>query len=247
MAKKIFKIQNNLITFVGAKGEEVSGTNEDCRFVGGNYDGTNCLVNFKGHIPNLTNERTVLGQGNTINNNALNNNVLGNLHTIDNVDDTHTVGKFAHTIRHGEFNHAYTSSKGRSQRSVLMFEGRTTDDTETEIYLGGVDGKRFVVDESFEGVISFESRVVCKRIDGRSSAAMGKFQHATFRVTLGVLDRLGIVNKTNHNSGISGWTNDFTAVSATPDYIKATVTGQSGATIDWTVICYVNEIRTTLV
>ena len=247
MGKKIFKIQGNVITFIGQKGEEVNGTNDDCKLVGGVFNGTNCIIQNKKHNSNLTNSRVNLGQGNTIDNLANNNTIFGYNHTIDNLEHTHTLGAFAHTTRHGEFNHAETTALGRSQRSVLMYQGTTTNNTETEIFLGGQSGKRFIVDETKECVIVLETYVLAKRTDSRSSAAMGKYQHATFRVTLGALDRIGINNKTNHNDGISGWSNDFVAVSDTPDYIKATVTGQASCTIDWTIIVMVSELKTNLV
>lgn len=249
MPKKIFNINNNLITFTGTKGEEVTGNSEDCKFVGGHFDGTNCLIKAKTHKKTFTNESNILGQGNTIDTQSFNNNIIGNFNTVDNTDSTHTIGKFAHTTRHGEFNHAFTSKKGRAQRSVLMYEGRTTDATETEIFLGGDSNKRFIVDETKECVIVLETYVLARRIDGRSSAAMGKYQHATFRVYAGTLDRIGINNKTNHNDGISGWTNDFVAVNDADlgDYIKATVTGQASCTIDWTVVVMVSELKTDFV
>ena len=253
MARDIFQITEEVITFVGDKGQEVSGSSADCKMVGGKFisdgsgGGTCVLKNTNFSNSNLTNNRNIFGQGNTVHSKALNNNVIGDYNTIGNVENTHTIGRFADTTRHGEFNHAITTALGRSQRSVLMYQGTTTNNTETEIFLGGVSGERFIVDETKECVIVLETYVLAKRTDSRSSAAMGKYQHATFRVTLGALDRIGINNKTNHNDGISGWTNDFVAVSDTPDYIKATVTGQTSCTIDWTVIVMVSELKTNLV
>lgn len=255
MARDIFQITEHVITFVGDKGEEVSGDSADCRMVGGKYisdgsgGGTCYLKNVEFSNSNFTNNRNVIGQGNTIHSKALNNNVTGDYNTVGNVSNTNTFGKFAHTTRHGEFNHAETTALGRSQRSVLMYQGTTTNNTETEIFLGGQSNKRFVVDETKECVIVLETYVLAKRVDSRDDACMGKYQHATFRVTLGVLDRIGINNKTNHNDGISGWTNDFVAVNDADlgDYIKATVTGQTSCTIDWTIVVMVSELKTDLV
>tara|TARA_R110002012_G_scaffold91880_1_gene223224 strand:+ start:1297 stop:2043 length:747 start_codon:yes stop_codon:yes gene_type:complete len=244
--KQVSRIITNTkqVKFLDANGAEVDGTAEDCRAVGGKFKNRVCVLPATAQVqPSFTANNMSAGQGNNIQL-AQNCNVSGNYNEVFGADFATVQGYNSKAIRYGEFVHGFSDKLARAQRSVLIFQGRTTNNTETEIYLGGVDGKRFIVDELHEGVICFESRVVCKRIDSSSTAAMGKFQHATFRVTGGALDRLGIVNKTNHNSGISGWTNDFTAVSATPDYIKATVTGQSSATIDWTVICYINEIRT---
>ena len=247
MGKRIFKIERNLITFEDEKGEEVNGTNDDCKLVGGIFNGTNCILPRQDFKPDIINLRTNLGQNNDVNELALNNTIFGYNHKIDNVINTHTLGKFAHTTRHEEYNHAITSSLGRTQRSVLMFEGRTTNNTETEVFIGGESNKRFIIDETKECVIALECYILARRIDSRDDACMGKYQRNTFRVHSGVLSRIGQNNLTNHNHGISGWTNDFTAVSDTPDYIKATVTGQTSCTIDWSIVVMISELKTSFI
>ena len=247
MGKRIFKIEGNLITFENEKGEEVNGTNDDCKLVGGIFNGTNCILPRQDFKPDIINLRTNLGQNNNVNELALNNTIFGYNHKIDNVINTHTLGKFAHTTRHEEYNHAITSSLGRTQRSVLMFEGRTTNNTETEVFIGGESNKRFIIDETKECVIALECYILARRIDSRDDACMGKYQRNTFRVHSGVLSRIGQNNLTNHNHGISGWTNDFTAVSDTPDYIKATVTGQTSCTIDWSIVVMISELKTSFI
>ena len=248
MAKRIFQIVDNVITFIGDKGSEVAGDSTDCKMVGGKFVNNTCIIdNVIKPVDNYTGNRNILGIGNTIDEDAINNNIIGNYNTLANVDNTHTIGKFAHTTRHSEFNHAITSSLGRTQRSVLMFEGRTTDATETEIFIGGESGKRFIVDETKESVIELECYILARRIDSSDDACMGKYQRNTFRVHAGVLSRIGQNNLTNHNHGINGWTNDFTAISDTPDYIKVTCTGELRVTIDWSVIVMVNELKTSFI
>ena len=244
MGKRIFKIERNLITFEDEKGEEVNGTNDDCKLVGGIFNGTNCIIANQDFKPELINTRTNLGQNNDVNESALNNTIFGYNHKIDNVINTHTLGKFAHTTRHEEYNHAITSSLGRTQRSVLMFEGRTTDATETEVFIGGESNKRFIIDETKQCILALECYILARRIDSTDDACMAKYQRNTFRVHSGVLSRIGQNNLTNHNHGINGWTNDFTAVSDTPDYIKVTCTGELRVTIDWSVVVMISELKT---
>ena len=251
MAKKIFNIQNNLITFVGRDGREVAGDSEDCKFVGGHFDGTNCVIKAKSHNPNQTNERNILGQGNTIDNSAQNNNVLGNFNTVENVDGTHTIGRFAHTTRHGEFNHAYTTAKGRTQRSVLMFEGTTTDANFTEIYLGGVNGQRFIIDENHDHIIGFQATVLGYRVDsGGVGDCLNRFQHVTFEyeVSSGSLDQVGSTStKTDHKNHSNSWDNRFVATTGTPDFIKVECKGNNTSTIHWSVILNVYELKTSAI
>ena len=248
MAKRIFQIVDNVITFIGDKGLEVAGDSTDCKMVGGKFVNNTCIINnVKKPVDNYTGNRNILGIGNTIDEDAINNNIIGDYNTLGNVENTHTIGKFAHTTRHSEYNHAITSALGRSQRSVLMYEGTTTDATETEIFIGGESNKRFIVDETKECVIALECYILARRVDSRDDACMGKYQRNTFRTHAGVLSRIGQNNLTNHNHGISGWTNDFTAISDTPDYIKVTVTGQTSCTIHWTVVVMVNELKTSFI
>jgi len=247
MGKRIFKIERNLITFEDEKGEEVNGTNDDCKLVGGIFDGTNCIISNQDFKPELINTRTNLGQNNDVNELALNNTIFGYNHKIDNVINTHTLGKFAHTTRHEEYNHAITSSLGRTQRSVLMFEGRTTDATETEVFIGGESNKRFIIDETKQCILALECYILARRIDSTDDACMAKYQRNTFRVHSGVLSRIGQNNLTNHNHGINGWTNDFTAVSDSPDYIKVTCTGELRVTIDWSVVVMISELKTSFI
>jgi len=262
-AKKILSIspKNGEVTFDIGDGTGTQGTKSDCDFYGYNHENGRCYI--QGGKTKKENSQTVAGGNNTSKGRNGRINGSGNQVITSNVDVQGTnhfvdaeratvTGHGGSAIRYGEEVYALTphqktvavGNRARAQRSVLIYQGQTTDATETEIFLGGVDGERFIVDEDKECVISFESRIVAKRVDSSHNGAMGKFQHATFRVTGGVLDRLGIQNKTNHHDGISSWSNDFVAVSDTPDYIKATVTGQSSATIDWTIILYINEIRT---
>ena len=237
--KQVARIITNTkqVKFLDANGVEVAGNADDCRAVGGKFKNRICVLpSISQAQPSFTANNISAGQGNSIEL-AQNCNVTGNYNQVLGADFATVQGYNSKAIRFGEFVQGFSDKLARSQRSVLMFEGRTTDNIETEIFLGGVSGKRFIIDDLHEGVICFESIIACRRIDSSSTAAMGKFQHATFRVTNKTCQRLGLSNKTNHNDGISGWTNDFVAVSDSPDYIKATVTGQTGATIDWTVIC----------
>ena len=249
------------VTFDDGTTDGTAGTKADCDAYGYNYANRKCYIPNSKKKHNTTN-KTIGGSNKAIGQNiridghknivnADNVDVRGNNHIVTG-DNTVVTGHGGSAIRYGEEVHALTphqdtvqyGNRGRAQRSILIYQGRTTGATETEIYLGGQDGERFIVESGYETVIGFEAKVLAKRVDINHRGAMTKFQHAGFRQTSGTLDRLGIQNKTNYNDGINGWTNDFVAVSGTPNYIKATVTGHNGQTIDWTIVLYVSEIRT---
>lgn len=252
------------VTFDDGTTDGTSGTKQDCDAYGYKFENRRCCI--PGAKQKRENTHTNLGGNNKLKgtnikvdgsknivyaNNAL---VHGTNHYIQE-DYITAFGNGGSGLRYGEFvqaqtPHPQTVSRGniaRSQRSVLMFQGQTTDNNYTEIYLGGIDGKRFVVDEGKECVIGFEAYVLAAAVNGSKGDAMSKFQHASFLVTSGGLTQLGSTStKTNNKSHSHSWNNRFTATSGTPDYIKVECQGHS-ETIDWTVILYVNEMRTTLI
>ena len=242
--KKISSIDRaGYIKFVGDKRLEVDGTKADCDRVGGVWSGTKCVLPKYNGKADLAKNNKNTGRQNQIN--GVDNFVQGNGNTVT-ADSAIVTGRNANVIRFGEFTHAFSDKVGRAQRSVLMFQGRTTDANYTEMYLGGVDGKRFIVDEAKECIIGFEAYVLAYRVDsGGLGECMNKFQHATFETTSGTLTQVGSTGtKTNNKNHASAWNNRYTATSGTPDYIKVECKGHNGHTIDWTVILYVNELRT---
>lgn len=231
------------VKFIGEKGLETNGTQADCEAIGGVFTENGCLLPLKTGKARVAKNINATGRKNEIH--GSNGFVLGHNNKVEE-DHTIALGNAGSAIRFGEFVHASSDSLARSQRSVLMFQGRTTDEAWNEIYLGGVDGKRFIVDESKECLIGFEAYVLGYRVDASGlGQCMNRFQHATFNVSANRLNQIGSTGtKTNNKNHANSWTNRFTATSATPDYIKAEVQGVSGATIDWTIILYVSELRT---
>lgn len=237
---------NKQIKFFDKDGAEVDGTIEDCRAVNGQFKNRKCFLPTTFEVnPNSIANNISAGQGNTIQF-AQNCNVSGNYNEVIGADFAMVQGYNSKAIRYGEFVQGFSDKVARAQRSVLMFQGRTTDANYTEMYLGGVDDKRFIVDEAKECVIGFEAYVLGYRVDsGGLGECMNKFQHATFETTSGTLTQVGSTGtKTNNKNHSNSWNNRYTATSGTPDYIKVECKGVSGATIDWTVILYVNELRT---
>ena len=246
--KQVARIITNTkqVKFLDANGAEVAGDAEDCRAVGGKFKNRICVLPATAQAqPSFTANNISVGQGNSIQL-AQNCNVTGNYNEVFGTDFAIVQGYNSKAIRYGEFVQGFSDKVARAQRSVLMFQGRTTDASYTEMYLGGVDGKRFIVDEGKQTLLGFEAYVLAYRVDsGGLGQSMNKFQHATFAVTNGEVSQISTTGtKTNNKNHSNSWNNRFTATSDTPDYIKVECKGVSGATIDWTVICYVNELRT---
>jgi len=250
MARNIFSINDNVITFVGDKGEQVSGTSQDCRMVGGKFisnaeGGGICVIkNTEFSNTDLTNNRNILGQENTVHTEALNNNIIGNYNTVDNVENTHTIGKFAKTIRHGEFTKSNSTALGRSQKSVLFYEGTTNASTDpTELFLMGVTNKRLFVDETFShSAIALDIHTIIKYDDAGVAAAGYLHSKALFSSIDGTLAQLG-THETLYDQLLTTANLTLSAESGTPDYIKFLVAGDRRSSIAWSIIVNVYEIR----
>lgn len=265
---KDIDVNTGLVTFDDGSDTGVAGTREDCRAYGYNFENNKCFIqsgNEKANTGNLVvgGHNNVTGKNNKVystksNVNANNAQTQGTNHEVT-ADFATVIGNGGSAIRYSEYVHAQTphqqsvsvGNRARAQRSVLMYQGRTTDGTaRQEIFIGGIDNERFIVDENFEGIISFSARCLGKAVTFRngsySTGAYSHFEHVSYRVNNGVLTELGQDSESLHTDNATGWNNGFSATSATPDYITVDVTGARGVTIDWTVILYINELRTTL-
>lgn len=245
--KKVKKIESgtNKIIFFDTDGNETDGTIDDCNFIGGKFKNRACFMPVNTEKkPNSIGNNINTGQGNSIQL-AENCNVYGNYNEVLGANFATIHGFNSQAIRHGEFVQGFSDSIARAQRSVLIFQGRTTDANYTEVFLGGKAGKRFIVDENKETVIGFEAHILGYRVDsGGLGDCNSIFQHASFETISGTLTQVGSTHtasdQKNHSSS---WANRYTATSGDPDYIKVEVKGGNGSTIDWTVILYVNEMR----
>lgn len=247
MARKIKSIDNdNVIKVVGGRTGSDTPTQAECDFYGGTFIGKNCVLKLppaqKLFAENNHNED--LGYNNTFRN-SYNTRIVGNSNR-SKESYQYIQGQNADAIRYKENIFACTDTLGRAQISTLIFQGRSTDNGNTEIFIGGESGKRFIVDEDKDCVLGFEAYVLGYRVDsGGRGHCMNKFQHATFEVTSGTLTQVGSTGtKTNNKNHSNSWSNQYTATSGTPDYIKVEVRGIVGATIDWTVVLKIHELKT---
>ena len=202
--------------------------------------GSNIII---GGNNNLYNARMnlVAGADNNLTN-AARSAAIGENHEVS-TDHAVAMGMGAIAERSGEIAHGYSSTRGRAQCSTLIFTGTTTDANYTEIFIDGDSTKKFTVDQDNDSFIGIEANVLAQRRSNHDS--MHKYQHTTFRIEGGVGRPVQVGStgtKTNNkDSGVSGWTNRY---SSGGDYIMVEVKGEASATIDWTVILYVNEMRT---
>lgn len=243
MARKIKSIDNdNVIKVVGGRTGSDTPTQAECDFYGGTFIGKNCVLKLpparRLFAENTHNED--LGFNNTFRN-SYNTRIVGNSNT-SKESYQYIQGQNADAIRYKENIFACTDTLGRAQVSTLIFQGRTTDNTATEIFIGGESGKRLIIDEDKECSLFLEIDTISKGLStGITNRNSAQKDCATFIVNGGTLSQNG---STTNIYGEDARTVTLTATSATPDYIKIQVTGASAQTYDWVCVVRITELKT---
>jgi hypothetical protein len=253
--KKIKSIdENGKVLFEDTKGVGVVGTKQDCLAYGYNYTGSACYIqknnkaiNKKGNVSldksNKVNgvNNNVIGKGNFIQaNNVV---ALGNSHIANfSADNSTLIGRNAFAENYGEVALSSAIIPNRAKFSFLQFDGTTTNNTATEIYLGGKDGYRFFINENYESGFAIDYTAVA--INPSSNDIFTSYGHATYKFTNNTLTEVGHEKSTTiRDSSTNHYDIDFAPISATTDYIECKVTGDTGHTVYWTVDLKVTEVR----
>jgi len=246
--KKISTINEaGVVTFTDGRTTS-AGTKTDCDYYGGTYSGNVCYIRKKKVSNNFENKNRVSGANNTVHS-SFNINATGNEHNIKNCDSTTVAGKYADTKLDNAFVVGGGSTSGRNQVSTLFFEGRTVETADaTELFIGGVDGQRFTIDESYNRVVlGLDIHATMKQVNSTNAVCGYMHSNAVFQSTAGVLAINGSHTAAFASSGMSTSVIVLTATAGTPDYIKVHVVGDRSLTQDWAVVINVYEIKTNAV
>ena len=243
MARKIKSIDNdNVIKVVGGRTGSDTPTQAECDFYGGTFIGKNCVLKLPParRLFAENNHNEDLGFNNTFRN-SYNTRIVGNSNR-SKESYQYIQGQNADAIRYKENIFACTDTLGRAQVSTLIFQGRTTDNSATEIFIGGESGKRLIIDEDKECSLFLEIDTITKGLStGITNRNSAQKDCATFMVNGGTLSQNG---STTNIYGEDARTITLTATSATPDYIKIQVTGASAQTYDWVCVVRITELKT---
>ena len=243
------------VLFVDDKGTgRTVGTKEDCLAYGYNYTGSACYIQ-NNNKPTQTKGNTNLDKANKVR--GANNNVLGkgnyiqakNVTVLGNnnkayygADNSTLIGRNAYAENFGEIAYSCAVNPDRAKFSFLQFDGITTDNTATEIYLGGKDGYRFFINESYESGFAIDYTAV--GINPSSNDIFTSYGHATYKYTNNTLTEVGHEKSTIiRDASTNQYDIDFAPIVNTPDYIEVCVTGDTGHTVYWTVDLKVTEVR----
>lgn len=243
MARKIKSIDNdNVIKVVGGRTGSETPTQAECDFYGGTFIGKNCVLKLPPAriLFAENNHNEDLGYNNTFRN-SYNTRIVGNSNT-SKESYQYIQGQNADAIRYKENIFACTDTLGRAQVSTLIFQGRTTNNSATEIFIGGESGKRLIIDEDKECTLLLEVDTIGKGVSsGDTPKSSGRKDIATFFVNGGALSQNGSTTNIYAEDGIAI---TLTATSAAPDYIKVEVTGLASATLDWVCVVRITELKT---
>jgi len=247
--------KNGKVLFVNDKGTGTTiGTKDDCLAYGYNYTGAACYIQ-NNNKSIQTKGNTNLDKGNKIR--GVNNNVLGkgnwvqakNVSVIGNTnkayygsDNSTLIGRNAYAENYGELAYSCAVTPDRAKFSFLQFDGVTTNDTPTELFLGGIDGFRFFINENYESGYAIDYTAV--GINPSSNDIFTSYGHATYKYTNNTLTEVGHEKSTTiRDSSANHYDIDFSPIVNTPDYIEVKVKGDTGHTVYWTVDFKVTEVR----
>ena len=254
--RKISSIdKNGKVLFVDDKGTGTTvGTKADCLTYGYNYTGSACYIQ-NNNKPIQTKGNTNLDKANKIR--GGNNNVLGkgnniqakNTTTLGNnnkayfgADNSTLIGRNAYTVNYGEMAYSCAINPDRAKFSILQYNGTTTDNVATEIYLGGKAGYRFFVNESYESAMYIEAKLVVLDVVGNDAFFI--HQYLLYKFANNTLTEVVEVPLLNQgDSALNAVALNLAPVASTPDYIEVKVTGLSSTRLDYNLTITVTEVK----
>jgi hypothetical protein len=247
-------IENGEVLFIDDKGTSTTnGTEKDCLEYGFKFRNNKCYCYDTTIKPDSDKNKTkgnlfkgdgnfALGIGNKITN-GINNVALGFKNLIQkNADNAIAIGKNAYAENFGEMAFSASKTSNRAKQSLYQFDGITTDNTATELFLGGHNGARLYINESYESAYYVEAK--CIVLDSANNFATIRHRYAGYRYTNNstseILDTelLGV-----GDSSLSAVSLSLSQIASTPDYIEVKVTGLASTRLDYNVILTVTEVR----
>ena len=226
------------VLFVDDKGTGTTiGTKTDCNAYGYDYNGNFCYA-FKTQKDDNKDDNIVQGFGNSLsgklhnvngNGNEVlagsNANVLGNNNLVHaNASNSVTLGKGNYTEHYGELAYSASVNNNRAKISTLQYDGKTTNATPTELYIGNEVGQRLYINESYE--TAFFIKISSVSINAVNNTCAQNEQYIQFRYANNTLTATASQTIIN-NLGDVTLAIALDAVASTPDYIRVKITGRA--------------------
>jgi len=252
--KKISSIDNQgKVLFVDEKGTGTTeGTKADCLAYGFKFRNDACYcyetVTKPANDKNMPKGNVlsgagnfVLGVGNRITSGA-HNVALGFKNLIKrDAQNAIAIGKNAYAESFGEFAYSCSRIENRAKYSVYQYDGITTDDTRTELYLGGHDNVRFNINTDYESAYAIDySAVALNAVDNQIWTEYGR---CTYKYCNSTLTEVGHQKGTTIRDSALDYVCDFAPHTHEGVHISVDVTGEAGHTVYWNVTLRITEVR----
>lgn len=236
------------------RGATTQGTQEDCLAYGYNFQNGNCFC-YNGvkrteyekgvSIGNQSFKKTrVLGDANDIKTGDYNM-VSGRGHRVRNNASFVTVaGTNGYSENFGEKVYSVSNEKERARVVELHYVGTTTDDTATELFIGGQGNNRFIPNPDFATAYHIEK--VCTALNAVTGEIWTKNTIHAVKNIGGTLTEVGSYNIHTIRDSNLDYNCNLVAVDSTdltPGYIKINVTGETGHTAYWNISLKITEVR----
>ena len=246
-------IDRGEVLFVDDKGTgTTNGSEQDCLNYGFKFRNNKCYC-FDTTVKPKTENKNVGNRTDGANNFAfgVGNIIRSGIHNVaigfkniiqSNASHSISIGKNAYAENFGEI--AFSASKiaNRAKFSFYQFDGVTTDNTATEIYLGGHKPNRLFINPNYESGFAIDYTAVA--INPSSNDIFTSYGHATYKYTNNTLTEVGHEKSTTiRDSSTNQYDIDFAPINSTSDYIEVKVTGDTGHTVYWTIDLKVTEVR----
>jgi len=242
------------VLFVDDKGTGTTNGNEqDCLNFGFKFRNSKCYCYDTKIKPKTETNKNAgntlngannfaIGIGNTIKS-GINNVAIGFRNIMqNNSNNSIAIGKNAYTDNYGELSFSASKTSNRAKYSILQYDGVTTNNTATELFIGGHNGARFFVNESCESAYYIESKLVI--LDGTNNNAFFITHYILYKYANNTLTEVIEVPLLNQgDSALNSVSVAYAPVSSTPDYIEVKVTGLTSTRLEYNLILQVTEVK----
>lgn len=247
--------ENGLVLFVDdtRKGGTTKGTQDDCLRYAFLYNSGECFA-FLGGVDiapnqvvdtsNINPNRNYVRGANNIVYEGVDSFIIGNENRLGLSAQNSTVtGRNAYSENYGELVYSAQVNPNRSRFVELGFAGITTDDVQTELFIGGMKDARFHLNTEYATAWFVEWNAV--GINAESGEMWSKTNYQAYRYISGTFAEVG-----NHTGTILRDSNldydfDFLPITLTDgrSYLKVLAEGEANHNVYWNSTIKITEVR----
>jgi len=242
MSKTINTISSNgVVTFneITKDGRETttSGTKADCDCYGYKFIGTKCYA-FQKFVKRKTKNIGSIGIDNEIK--GSNNITIGSGNNIQKGRDNFIIGHNNRSINNGETIIGTSNQAFLSRVVRLQTSGTTSDATETELFLNGIEPNRYYIDTNYECAIMIIYTAVA--LNESSNEVWAVNGVATFKYvnsTLSLLQQRDFITQRDSNLDYAF---ALSAQTSPNVHIASKVTGEAAHDVKWNINLELTEV-----